>query len=116
MENQIKKALNILIECAKDQKMTYYGTIYEDLGLACSNVADRNKGSDILGKVSDITMADNEVMISALVVSKETNKPYDGFFKLASNLGKIGRNINEFEKIKFWVKEVEKVFNVYKKQ
>jgi len=116
MEDKIKKALDILIECAKNQKTIHYGIIYENLDLDCSNIVDRNKGSNILEKVNDITMSDNEVMISALAVSKEANKPYDGFFKLASKLGKIDININEFEKIEFWVKEVKKVFNIYKKQ
>ena len=103
------------MECAKNQKTTYYGIIYKDIGLDCSSIVDRNKGSEILEKVNDITMADNEIMISALAVSKEANKPYDGFFKLAARLGKIGENINEFEKIEFWVKEVKKVFVIYKK-
>lgn len=115
MEDKIKKTLDTLIKRAKEQKPIYYKEIYEDINLDCSSVVDRNIGSDVLEKVNDITMAENEIMISALAVSKEANSPYDGFFKLAFRLGKIGRNIDEFEKIRFWIKEVNKVLNVYKK-
>jgi len=115
MQEKIEKALNTLIECAKNRSTTYYGDIYEDIGLSYSSAVDRNEGSYVLGKVNDITMAENNVMISALAVSRDANSPYDGFFKLAAKFGKIGGNINESEKIKFWIEEMERVYNVYKK-
>ncbi|WP_457639140.1 hypothetical protein [Persephonella sp.] len=66
-----------------------------------------------LHKICSKTVKKEGFMLGAVVVSKKTGMPSEGFFKYAQKLYKIELNTEE-EKLKFWKNELEKIYRRYK--
>ena len=111
----ISQAFQILEECAKNQQCIYYQNLYEQIGLDRESPDDRNTGANLLAEINKISINKNKTMLSALVTLKVANKPADGFFEFAIELGKLGPDASEDENEKFWIGEVKKAFKTYNK-
>lgn len=105
----IQKAISILEEKAKEEKLITYSQIYSELGLDIDDKEDRNMGGYVLGGVNDESMKYN-MLLSALVVTEEEGIPREGFFDFAAALGRIDKDAGRKEQINFWIKEVFQIF------
>ncbi|MCX6740319.1 MAG: hypothetical protein NTZ49_03770 [Candidatus Parcubacteria bacterium] len=113
MNAKALKALQILENCARNKQAIYYKDLYDKIGLNCENPKDRNTGSHMLGEINILTLDKDDVMLSSLVTLREANQPAEGFFEYAVELGKLDADANEDERLKCWIKEMQKVFKVY---
>jgi hypothetical protein len=55
-------------------------------------------------------------MLSAVVIYVDKNRPGDGFFTLAGELGLYGGSNNEENKIVFWLAELKRVHDFWRKE
>ncbi len=109
----INKVYEILKDCAKKSRTIDYGYLYEQIGVDSRSIAERNRGSLILEEVNNLSIDDNNVMITALAVEKGTGLSGKGFFDLAERLGRINKAAEKNEKIDFWNKECQKIYSLY---
>lgn len=90
-----------------------YSPIYDIMGLK-SGLNARHEAGILLGEISADAHSKGFPMLSAIIVWKtpgeNKDKPGDGFYNLAVELGKLPANATEKEKEDFWGKEVNRVF------
>jgi len=67
----------------------------------------------LLGEISDFEHSNGRPMLSALVINKGTEKPGEGFFKLARHLGKL-KSVSEKDEKPFWEQELQAVYDAWK--
>ena len=97
-----------LKRCAKNRQIPNYAELGEFIGLNVNLSRDRRILGEILAKVSEKTMVEEGVMLSAIVVGKNNGLPSDGFFDLAKHMKRRVRN-----KANFWIYEYNRVFKAY---
>lgn len=107
------KLYSILKERASKYDPIYYGDLYKKVGLNHDNIGDRKIGSQLLETANLIS--GKEYMISSFAVSKGNNGPYQGFYALAERWGRIKAGLTEQKKMDFWIEEMKRVFNKYRK-
>ena len=76
-----------LIKVAQSGSTTYYSEIAPLAGLDMSSEVDRFRIAQILGEISEDEHRDGRPLLSAVVILKGENRPGEGFFGLAGNLG-----------------------------
>lgn len=105
-----------LLEVARREETTNYIDIAHTMGLQSGKPMGnqwQNKTAHILGEICEYEHKHNRPMLSAVVVSKETNIPSKGFFNLARRLGKLTSSDSTDEQI-FLTKEIEYVRTTWK--
>ena len=97
----------ILIDRAKRAQTICYSDLVNlaKLNLDMTNPFHRALLGKVLGAISSFEHANGRPMLSSVVVSKETNSPSDGFYKLADELGhgdwrKLKQNLWGFQELK----------------
>lgn len=103
-----QEAKNILIECAKDQKMISYSDLSSRIHRVRIEAHDPRL-AHMLGEISREESKEGRGMLSVLVVHKYGDqRPGKGFFDLARTLGKKFRNHDEF-----WSNELKTVLDYW---
>lgn len=74
---------------------------------------DREAVGAILGDVSRRTVADSNVMLSAIVAYIDRNDAGPGFYKLAMVLGLLANTATADDKLAFWTAQVARVHDRY---
>jgi len=111
----VENAYNILKEEAGRGSLPTYGYIYDRLGVDSRSPTDRKRGSAILTEVNRASLAEKNVMITAIAVRQESQMPGKMFYVLAEEFGKLKSDAGEEEKAAFWRDELERVYEAYKK-
>ncbi|MEM5861272.1 MAG: hypothetical protein QXJ20_02665 [Candidatus Aenigmatarchaeota archaeon] len=124
----VKKVYLKLIEVAK-KKQPYdkgYITYEEIMSLARINRENTYEREVVLGiMLGGISAHEHDCgrpMLSAVVVHKPNKEmgilaiPGDGFFKLAYDLGLYDGSRNQKDKMKFWSKEIKRVWDYWSKK
>lgn len=115
MENKSldQTAYKILVERAINNKPIYYGDFYNLLGLDCRQAKNRQIGSKTLEDVN--IKSGTDYMLSAFVVGRGNNEPYEGFYKLAMKWKRLSYNSSKNQKYAFWIDEMKRVHEKYLK-
>ena len=95
-----------LKQLAKSEKITCYSSIAPLAGLDMTNPAHRREIGEILGEISQHEHDAGRPLLSAVVISRDTNMPGEGFFKLARDLSLFMAE----DELSFFTKELEKVY------
>ena len=102
------EAWTILERIAKTKEKPIF---YSELNRKISAISFQPDGHDfhnMLGQLSEQSDQDGKGLISALVVHKEDERPGNGFFTLAKELG---RDISDRERC--WIAEVDRVYHAF---
>lgn len=110
----VEKTYEILKDASKRGRILTYGELYDQIGVSTKTADERKRGSQILNEVNEISVLENDVMITAIVVKNDNQLPGNEFFRLATTYGSITENASEEEKKEFWKSELEKVYNIFK--
>jgi len=107
-----------LVRVARDRRVetTTYGQLAPLAQLHLDNPADRRRLSEILGQISSYEHSQGHPMLSAVVIYVDKNRPGDGFFTLAQELGLYGGSNHEESKIDFWIAELKRVHDFWRKE
>jgi len=100
-----------LKELARVRGIITYNDLNKELnlGLNFDNPGDRRKIGEILGEISDYEARQEQRMLSAVVYSQQDNKPGEGFFTLARELGFFHGD----DELAFWINELQKVWDIW---
>ena len=104
----------LLLDTARRNGIIYYSDIVDGIdAIQLSMNLDKDRGAlgELLGKISRQTNTDGIGMLSAVAVSKTTNRPTDSFFELARMLG---YDIDDRDA--FWIEQYRKVTSHYSTQ
>ena len=108
-----RRIREILIDKAKQAQTICYTDLVKvaKLNLDMTNPYHRALLGKLLGAISSFEHANGRPMLSSVVVSKETNSPSDGFYKLADELG-YG-NWRTLRKILWGFQELKRAFDYW---
>ena len=113
-EELIAVASDFLKKVARLKRITTYTDLNRELEAKASQPSfdfsspeGRNAMGDLLGDV---------VMLSALVMYLNENKPGAGFYNLAVYLGLLAPDASSEEKEEFWVEQSRAVYSAYAKK
>jgi len=114
---QIEKiAEDILLKRAKRRKTIFYSQLAREINAAAGKKVIPERGiamasvlTEILHSICSRHVKNGRAMPGALVVSKKTGIPSDGFFSFASQLYNIKLESSE-ERKRFWKDQLEKLF------
>ena len=119
----LKKVYFKLIDVAKQRGYITYEKIMDIAGINRKNKYERGYVlGGMLGGISRHEHSCGRPLLSAVVVYKfsplKENRlmPGEGFFKLAYNLGLYNGSRNRKDRAKFWIEEINKVWNYWSKQ
>ena len=100
-----------LKEVARVKGLITYNGLNEklNLGLNFDNPGDRKKIGEMLGEISDYEARQGRRMLSAVVYGQQDNKPGEGFFTLARELGFFHGD----DELVFWISELQKVWDIW---
>ncbi|GJQ27019.1 MAG: hypothetical protein HBSAPP02_20510 [Phycisphaerae bacterium] len=93
------------------QDVIAYGDLAPMFGLDMSQAKDRAEIGRLVGAISEFEHANGRPLLSAVVISKEHNRPGDGFFTLARTLGLLGSQSEDI----FWTGELARVHAYWKR-
>ena len=85
-DEQTSEVAAILQRVAAVRETIAYGDLMAEIGMEWRNPPNRNRIGQILGAVSERSVAAGGFMLSALAVLKSTHVPNDSFFDLARHL------------------------------
>jgi hypothetical protein len=107
-----------LIRVARDRRVgvTTYGELARLVHLHLENPADRKQLRDVLDQINRYEHSQGHPMLSSVVVYVDKNRPGDGFFTLARELGLYGGGNNEESKISFWTAELRRVHDFWRRE
>ena len=98
-----------LIEVAKVRGTTFYSDIAPLAGLDLGSEVGRIHIAQILDKINRGEASDGRPLLSAIVLSMEENRPGEGFFRLAEQLGMYrGGDWDTY-----WLKELQLVHDYW---
>jgi hypothetical protein len=101
-----------LVQVARSGDLVTYGEIAPLAGLDMADPGDRSRIAHILGEISTEEHQLGRPLLSAVVVLQDQNKPGEGFFHLARELGVYqGKSDDDY-----FVQEVKRVHQYWKKQ
>lgn len=105
---------NRLADLACARRLTTYSDIAPLAGLAMNNDADRNRISDILGEILRHEVAEGRPLLTALVVHRgNDNNPGEGFFSIATELGRFNGSREALTRLEFWTRQVQEVYTYW---
>jgi len=109
--SKIEECYRLLEKRARERGTIEYGELYPAIGLRTEEEFDRRLGSFILSEVN-VKSQKNGFQISAIAVSRETQKPDKGFFSLARDWKLLSERDDENN---FWETEKRKIYDFYSK-
>lgn len=125
-EELIAVTADFLKTVAKNKQRTTYTDINREIETETSqpsfnfaSAEDRNAMGDLLGDIVMRTYDEHpghKLMLSALVVYAQENRPGIGFYNLAVYLGLLAAGATELEKEKFWYDQINNVHSAYAKK
>jgi hypothetical protein len=101
-----------LTEAAAAQRVVYYSQIASIANLDMTNPPDRAEIGRLPGEISEAEHEQGRPLLSAVAISHDGNRPGDGFFTLARELG-LHRGSDDDA---FWTAELERVHRYGKPQ
>ena len=105
MKEQIRE---VLIKAAKQNDTIFYSKVGKVVELDMANPGERSKLANILDEINREENELNRLLLSVVVVQKESGHPGKGFFDLARELSK--QKPDEDNQI-FFANECKKVFD-----
>ena len=106
-----EQVLQLLVKAAQQGTIIYYSDIVEEVGAIQLDMnLDKDRGAlgRLLGEISERTYRDGIGMLSAVAVSQSTDRPSNGFYRLAVELGcEVG------DRDAFWVDQYNGVTSHY---
>lgn len=78
-----------------------------------TNAADRAAMGDLLGDVVDATYDEHQVMLSALVMYIDENRPGPGFYNLAVLRGILDADATPTQKEEVWIEQFNRALEFY---
>jgi len=106
---QYEQTKKVLVEAARNDICISYKIIWDILGLKPGNNAVKESGY-ILGEISEDMAKEGKPMLSVIVINQRKKTPGDGFYTLASELGKLKTNPTDEQEIEFFENEKDNVF------
>ena len=104
---------NRLLELARAGRLTTYSDIAPLADLSMSSELDRDRISELLGEILRDEVAHNRPLLTAIVVHRgNDNNPGEGFFAIATELGRYDGSRDQLARLEFWVRQVQEV-NTY---
>ncbi|MBU0507745.1 hypothetical protein KKH27_02760 [bacterium] len=99
-----------LLELARGARLTTYSEIAPLAGLAMNNDADRERISELLGEILTHEVSEGRPLLTAIVVHRgNDNNPGEGFFSIATELGRFNGSRDPLARLEFWVRQVQEV-------
>lgn len=108
MRNDVRERL---IGVAKRRGTITYGELMEEFGIPRGHHKRGIGIGDVLDNINRKENAEGRPMITVITVHKSDRMPGKGFFKLARELGHL---INQNDR-KFWIDEINKVWEYWSK-
>jgi hypothetical protein len=114
-----KKAIESHIEaCIVKHQITSYADTMDFAGMDWRSPPDRKYCNAVLAEISHLSYEETvddgyPCLKSAIVVSRNERIPTDSFFECAMELGLLDAWSSKDDKIEFWEKQVEHVYNYY---
>lgn len=99
-----------LIEIARRKQVVTYGEIAPYFGLDMQNPQDRNTISYMLDEVSEYEFRNGRPLLSAVVILAHGNSPGEGFYTMATRIGRFNGNDDLF----FFVEELNRVHEYWR--
>jgi hypothetical protein len=110
-QSEIEKLTSYLQQCAREQKIVHYDDAFIKVRELGPYHGPHDKRLwDLLGIVSAQEVANGRAALSALVVTKENNRPGSGFFDLERDLGRYRKDDDTT-----WLYEVDLLFKYWPK-
>ena len=94
-----------LYEVANNRSYTTYSKVAPIVNLQMSDPEDRDRMSEILTQIDREECKLGRPLLSAVVIREDINKPGDGFFKCARELGLYYGD----DDLKYWLEELRRV-------
>lgn len=110
--NAFSVAFDILKGHAKNRKTTYYIDLCKQVNGKCGTefkYHDDPTFEEVLKEASRKSFREKECLISSLVITKDDNKPSNGFFTQAKDEFKLDIGDREL----FFIKQLEATFVAY---
>lgn len=107
--DDVKRVYDSLIAVARkgENSHVYYERVAHIAGLNLNDPFDREIAlGHLLGIISEHEKASGRPLLTAIVVTKETNMPGKGFW---------GFNEKNMDKNRFWIQEIRKVWEYWSK-
>jgi len=104
-----------LIKAAQYRGITTYQAIAQIMGLPLTGSYMASETGRVLGEISEDELNQGQPLLSALAVGV-SGLPGQGFFGLAEGLGQLPKGATEEEKLHFWEKEVEAVYETWRRE
>jgi hypothetical protein len=102
-----------LLELARAGRLTTYSDIAPLAGLLMDSDVDRDKISQLLGEILRHEVSEGRPLLTAIVVHRgNDNNPGEGFFAIATELGRFNGSRDSLARLEFWVHQVQEV-NTY---
>jgi hypothetical protein len=108
---------NRLVELARAQQLTTYSDIAPLAGLSMEVEQDRERISQLLGEIVLHEVGEGRPMLTAIVVHRGSdNNPGEGFFAIATQLGRFNGSRQQLPRLEFWVRQVQEVNSCWSAQ
>ena len=101
-----------LIELARQRPghLTTYSEIAALAGLSMQEDADRNRMTELLSEILLHEFNEGRPLLTAIVVHYgDDNNPGEGFFSLATQVGRFNGSRDPLARLEFWFQEVQRV-------
>ena len=99
-----------LLRVAQRRGLTTYSDVGPLADLSMDVDADRDAISKILEEIARHEEEQRRPMLTAVVVHRgDDNNPGEGFFAIATELGRYGGSRNQLRRLEFWVSTVGEV-------
>lgn len=100
-----------LKDVARSGQIAYYSDVAPLVNLDMSQPPDREEIGRLLGEISESEHRQDRPLLSAVIISREGNRPGDGFFTLARSL----RLHPGGDDTAYWIAEVQRVWDYWKR-
>ena len=89
LANLSKESIEIaryLVKCAQHQRIETYGDVCTEMGISHGHTYSAKELKYYLDEINHVSYLCASVLLSVLVVNKDTGRPGSGFFALATRL------------------------------
>lgn len=105
---------NRLIELARAGRLTAYSEIAPLAGLSMEIAEDRKRISQLLEEIAMHEFNAGRPMLTAIVVHLGgDNNPGEGFFAIATQIGRFSGSRQQIPRLEFWSRQVQEVYNYW---
>ena len=113
MDEETQIIYDKIREVARNEDYIYYSSIAPLIGLDIKTNWGRKRIGAILDRINKKEHCVGRPLLSAVVIRKSANIPGAGFFRLTENLKLKPPN---GDNLKFWIKEIQRVWNHWGKR